>query len=76
MIKGEKWVMGGKELWHLYFFLEKKALLLSQLINLLTAVLLLIVLPRLHTGNSCSLHTHNVKLLIKIILKLLFQVFL
>jgi hypothetical protein len=23
MINGEKWVMGGKELWHL-FFLEKK----------------------------------------------------
>jgi hypothetical protein len=24
MVKGEKWVMGGKELWHL-FFLEKKS---------------------------------------------------
>jgi hypothetical protein len=23
MIKGEKWVMGGKKLWHL-FFVEKK----------------------------------------------------
>jgi hypothetical protein len=26
MIKGEKWVMGGKELWHLFFF-RKKALI-------------------------------------------------
>jgi hypothetical protein len=23
MIKGEKWVMGGKELWHLFFLGEK-----------------------------------------------------
>jgi hypothetical protein len=24
MIKAEKWVKGGKELWHLFFFIEKK----------------------------------------------------
>jgi hypothetical protein len=28
MIKGEKWVMGGKELWHLFF--RKKALVRSK----------------------------------------------
>jgi hypothetical protein len=27
MITGEKWVMGGKELWHLFLF-RKKALVL------------------------------------------------
>jgi hypothetical protein len=25
MIKGEKWVMGGKELWHLFFLKKKKS---------------------------------------------------
>jgi hypothetical protein len=27
MIKGGKWIMGGKELWHLFFLEKKKCLI-------------------------------------------------